>query len=300
MEPEGQGPKEDRNPEGGGEQRPGERATESQKERGTDTQRKRGKGQRPRDKGGGGGLTWRSGPLILLTIHLPLRDLPKDLQVGPVEDAAQDIRETTVLGPKEPLSGHPVGNQPHAEEEEEEEHILHLQRRKMRPSLAPPFPTLARPSARSPSSSPDAQLPRIHDSFLAPPLSSSGPAHTSATPPLTILLTMTILGPSCLLTVKMCSSLSVKIMKSRQRTVRPRSYRPGVSLGCGETRQTSLKGYKVQRKPNTRLPNTRLKARMWPLQDQNWDTPHSGSPGVYSKFGTVTLPSWASQGAGTH
>ena len=143
MEPEGQGPKEDRNPEGGGEQRPGERETESQKERGTETQRRRGKGQRPRDRGGGGGLTWMSGPLILLTVHLPLRDLPKDLQVGPVEDAAQDIREATVLGPKEPLSGHPVGNQPHAEEEEEEEHILHLQKRKMRPSLAPPFPTLA-------------------------------------------------------------------------------------------------------------------------------------------------------------
>ena len=42
-----------------------------------------------------------------------------------------------------------------------------------------------------------------------------------------------LLGPSCLLTVKMCSSLSVKIMKSRERTVRPMSYRPGVSLGMG-------------------------------------------------------------------
>lgn len=31
----------------------------------------------------------------------------------------------------------------------------------------------------------------------------------------------------------MCSSLSVKIMKSRERTVRPMSYRPGVSLGMG-------------------------------------------------------------------
>ena len=49
MEPEGPGPKEDRNPEGGGEQRPGERGTESQKERGTETQRKREKGQRPRE-----------------------------------------------------------------------------------------------------------------------------------------------------------------------------------------------------------------------------------------------------------
>lgn len=62
----------------------------------------------------------------LLTVHVLLGDLPKDLQVGPVEDAAQDIREVTVLGPEEPLRGHPVGNQPHAQEEEEEEHVLHL------------------------------------------------------------------------------------------------------------------------------------------------------------------------------
>ena len=32
-----------------------------------------------------------------------------------------------------------------------------------------------------------------------------------------------------------------------------------------------------------RLPNTRVSARMWPLQGQNWDTPHSSSPGVYSE-----------------
>ena len=44
MEPEGQGPKEDRNPEGGGEQSPGERETESQKERGTETQKKKREG----------------------------------------------------------------------------------------------------------------------------------------------------------------------------------------------------------------------------------------------------------------
>lgn len=54
----------------------------------------------------------------------PPEDLPKDLQVGPVEDARRRIfGRLRVLGPWEPLSGHPVGSQPHAEEEEEEEHI---------------------------------------------------------------------------------------------------------------------------------------------------------------------------------
>lgn len=55
--------------------------------------------------------------------------------------------------------------------------------------------------------------------------------------------------------------------------MRPRSYRPGVSLGCGETRRghSRVTGHKGN------LPNTRLQGRLRPLPGQNQE-PRS-SPG---------------------
>lgn len=103
-------------------QRPRERKIETLREEYRDPET----GEERGDSEGG----WQS-LSSLLTVHVLLGDLPEDLEVGPVEDAAQDAREVMILGPKEPLCGHPIGNQPHAEEEEEEEDILHLQERKM-------------------------------------------------------------------------------------------------------------------------------------------------------------------------
>ena len=122
-----------------GRQNPRKRGEQRRKEKEEGPEAQRSGRERGYSEGGCHALS------SLLTVYVLLGDLPKDLQVGPVEDPAQDIREVTVLGPKEPLRGHPVGNQPHAKEEEEEEHILHLQKRKMRPIRALPFPTLAPP-----------------------------------------------------------------------------------------------------------------------------------------------------------
>lgn len=179
MGAERRGPNQDRNPEGRGgadTHREGDRIPESE---GDETQRDTGgvsdgerRGQSPLGRKGRGACSGthrgrdlarsversiqmgdqRGGTRRLpgpspCTVHFLLRDLPEDLQVGPVEDAAQDFREVLVLRPKETLRGHPVGNQPHAEEEQEEEHVLHLQEEELRPSLAPPFLALAPPSS---------------------------------------------------------------------------------------------------------------------------------------------------------
>lgn len=118
----------------------------------------------------------------LHTVHVLLGDLPKDLQVGPVEDTAQNIREVPIPGPKKPLRCHPVGNQPHTKEEEEEEHVLHLRGRKRRPSLAPPHPPEPRPARWSPAhpalrTRAHTSLPRPFLPLDTPPIRPRPPHH---------------------------------------------------------------------------------------------------------------------------
>lgn len=62
----------------------------------------------------------------VLTVDLVQGDLPEDLQVGPVEHAAEDPLQAAVVGVQQRLGGHAVGHEPHAQEEEEEEDVPHL------------------------------------------------------------------------------------------------------------------------------------------------------------------------------
>lgn len=63
------------------------------------------------------------------TIHLFHRDLSEDVQVRPVENPPEDAIQVRVIGVKQSLVGYSVGHLPHPQEEEEEEDILHLNRR---------------------------------------------------------------------------------------------------------------------------------------------------------------------------
>lgn len=69
--------------------------------------------------------------LFFFIVYVFLGDLFEDLEVGSVEDAAQDVREVMILGFKEFFCGYFIGNQLYVEEEEEEEDIFYLQERKM-------------------------------------------------------------------------------------------------------------------------------------------------------------------------
>lgn len=64
------------------------------------------------------------------TIHLFHRDLSKDVQVRPVENTAEDAIQARVVGVNQSLVGYSVCHEPHPQEEEEEEDILHLNRKK--------------------------------------------------------------------------------------------------------------------------------------------------------------------------
>ena len=48
------------------------------------------------------------------------------MQVWSVEDASEDPGRTRVVGVEQRLVGHAVRHQPHGQEEQEEEHVLHL------------------------------------------------------------------------------------------------------------------------------------------------------------------------------
>lgn len=63
------------------------------------------------------------------TIHLFHRDLSKDVQIRPVENPAEDAIKARVVGINQRLVGYSVGHEPHPQEEEEEENVLHLNRR---------------------------------------------------------------------------------------------------------------------------------------------------------------------------
>jgi len=51
------------------------------------------------------------------------------VQVGAVQRPAEHPVDARVVGVEEGLRGHAVRDHPHAQEEEEEEHVLHLERR---------------------------------------------------------------------------------------------------------------------------------------------------------------------------
>uniref|UniRef100_M3Z5Q0 Uncharacterized protein n=1 Tax=Mustela putorius furo TaxID=9669 RepID=M3Z5Q0_MUSPF len=145
-------------------------------------------------------------PGCVLTVDLVQRDLPEDLQVGPVEHAAEDPLQAPVVGVQQRLRGHAVGHKPHAQEEEEEEDVLYLQGRSGEVSGHP----LGLQSQ--------------------PPREPGQPRYGQG---LTMRSTMMILGPSCLWTAKMWMSRSVNTMKSTARTVRPASNIEGTILGEG-------------------------------------------------------------------
>lgn len=48
------------------------------------------------------------------------------MQVGPVQDSAKHPVNPLVIGMEESLGGNAVRNEPHTQEEEEEENVLHL------------------------------------------------------------------------------------------------------------------------------------------------------------------------------
>lgn len=84
------------------------------------------------------------------TVHFLLGNLSKDLQIRTVEDPAKDTRYTTVLGPQDPLCGHPISYKPHAEEEEEEEYILHLEAEEDVGEMTRSFPPWLQPFPEQP------------------------------------------------------------------------------------------------------------------------------------------------------
>ena len=53
-------------------------------------------------------------------------DMSKYVQVWPVEHSAEDPTGTRIVGVEQRLIGYAVGHEPHRQEEEEEEDVLHL------------------------------------------------------------------------------------------------------------------------------------------------------------------------------
>lgn len=64
-----------------------------------------------------------------LTVHFIDRYLSKNVQVRSVEHPAEDPIRTGVVGVEQRLIGHSVGRQPHRQEKQEEENVLHLEER---------------------------------------------------------------------------------------------------------------------------------------------------------------------------
>lgn len=54
------------------------------------------------------------------------------MQVGAVQGSAKHPIDPRVIGVEKSLGGDAVGNEPHTQEKEEEENVLHLQNRKTR------------------------------------------------------------------------------------------------------------------------------------------------------------------------
>lgn len=64
--------------------------------------------------------------LLYFTIYFLQGDLAKNVQVRPVQGSAKHPVNPWVIGMEESLGGNAIRNEPHTQEEEEEENILHL------------------------------------------------------------------------------------------------------------------------------------------------------------------------------
>jgi len=62
------------------------------------------------------------------TVDLLHRDLSEDVEVGPVEDPSEDTIGPGVVRVDQRLIGYAVRHNPHPQEEEDEEDVLHLER----------------------------------------------------------------------------------------------------------------------------------------------------------------------------
>lgn len=62
----------------------------------------------------------------MLTINLLHWNLSKDVQVRSVENSAKNPIRNGIVGINQSLIGYSICNEPHAQEEEEEEDVLHL------------------------------------------------------------------------------------------------------------------------------------------------------------------------------
>lgn len=65
------------------------------------------------------------------TIQLLHRNLSIDVQIRPVQDSPKNAIRVCVVGVDQSLMGNSVCHEPHTQEEEEEEHILHLNETKL-------------------------------------------------------------------------------------------------------------------------------------------------------------------------
>lgn len=60
------------------------------------------------------------------TIHFMYGNLSKYVEIRPIKHSSEDPIRSGIVGVEKSLIGYAVGHKPHSQEEEEEEHILHL------------------------------------------------------------------------------------------------------------------------------------------------------------------------------
>ncbi len=69
---------------------------------------------------------YRNLHLLQFTIYLLQGDLAKNVQIRAVQGSAKHPVNPWVIGVEKSLGGNAVRNEPHTEEKEEEENVLHL------------------------------------------------------------------------------------------------------------------------------------------------------------------------------
>lgn len=73
--------------------------------------------------------------LRYITVYFLQGDLTKNVQVGAIQGSPEDPVNPGIVGMEQSLGGNAVCNEPNAQEEEEEENVLHLWSRN-RPALS--------------------------------------------------------------------------------------------------------------------------------------------------------------------
>lgn len=141
-------------------------------------------------------------------------DLPKDGQVGVVDHTTEKPLHAFLVVNQDGLLGNPEGHHPHCQQEEEEEDILHLQRYS---------------EDKSVSWSTSGRMRWVARSLRA------GQGRAA----LTMRFTMMILGPSVLLTVKMCIRRRQKMINASDSMMRPGYSVDGISLGTEQRKGIS-------------------------------------------------------------